>query len=64
MDLIEVYVVRAVLTLGKTGLKVSRVGLGGIPIQRVDAEAARKLLDAVGSRARSNTSGEWAVRPI
>lgn len=35
------------LTLGKTGLKVSRVGLGGIPIQRVDAEAARKLLDAV-----------------
>jgi len=35
------------LTLGKTGLKVSRVGLGGIPIQLVDAEAARKLLDAV-----------------
>ncbi|MBD5149145.1 MAG: aldo/keto reductase [Oscillibacter sp.] len=35
------------VTLGKTGLKVSRVGLGGIPIQRVDAQAAKKLLDAV-----------------
>ena len=35
------------VTLGKTGLKVSRVGLGGIPIQRIDAAAAQKLLDAV-----------------
>ena len=35
------------ITLGKTGLKVSRLGLGGIPIQRVDADAAQKLLDAV-----------------
>jgi len=35
------------ITLGKTGLKVSRLGLGGIPIQRVDAAAAKKLLDAV-----------------
>lgn len=30
--------------LGKTGLHISRVGIGGIPIQRVDAAAARKLL--------------------
>lgn len=35
------------VTLGKTGLRVSRVGFGGIPIQRIDAEAAKKLLDAV-----------------
>lgn len=35
------------VTLGKTGLKVSRLGFGGIPIQRVDAEAAGKLLEAV-----------------
>lgn len=35
------------ITLGKTGLRVSRLGLGGIPIQRVDAAAARALLDAV-----------------
>ena len=35
------------VTLGKTGLKVSRVGFGGIPIQRVDAGAAKELLDAV-----------------
>ena len=25
--------------LGKTGLKISRLGFGGIPIQRIDAEA-------------------------
>ena len=24
--------------LGKTGLKISRLGLGGIPIQKIDAE--------------------------
>ena len=30
--------------LGKTGLKVSRMGLGGIPIQRIDAEGTRKLM--------------------
>lgn len=30
--------------LGKTGLRVSRLGFGGIPIQRVDQEATRKLL--------------------
>ena len=35
------------VTLGKTGLRVSRLGFGGIPIQRIDAEAAKKLLDAV-----------------
>ena len=28
------------VTLGKTGLKVSVVGLGGIPIQRTDVEEA------------------------
>ena len=31
-------------TLGKTGLKVSRMGFGGIPIQRVDAEATKNLM--------------------
>ena len=30
--------------LGKTGLKVSRVGLGGIPIQRIDAASAKTLV--------------------
>lgn len=30
--------------LGKTGLKISRMGFGGIPIQRVDAEATRQLM--------------------
>ncbi len=31
--------------LGKTGLKISRLGFGGIPIQRVDAETTTKLMD-------------------
>ena len=30
--------------LGKAGLRVSRVGLGGIPIQRIDALGTRELL--------------------
>ncbi len=38
-------------TLGKTGLKISRLGFGGIPIQRIDAAGTRKLclqMKAVG----------------
>ena len=30
--------------LGKTGLKISRVGLGGIPIQRIDAAGTKVLM--------------------
>lgn len=30
--------------LGKTGMKVSRLGFGGIPIQRIDAEGTRALM--------------------
>ena len=30
--------------LGKTGLEISRVGLGGIPIQKIDAEGTRALI--------------------
>lgn len=30
--------------LGKTGLRVSRIGLGGIPIQRIDAEGTKTLV--------------------
>ena len=30
--------------LGKTGLKISRLGFGGIPIQRVDAAQTRVLM--------------------
>lgn len=32
-------------TLGKTGLKVSRVGLGGIPVQRTDQMGAREIAE-------------------
>ena len=31
-------------TLGKTGLKISRLGFGGIPIQRIDAEGTKKVI--------------------
>ena len=30
--------------LGKTGLRISRLGFGGIPIQKIDAEGAGKLI--------------------
>ena len=33
--------------LGKTGLKVSRMGFGGIPIQRIDAEGTKTLMHAM-----------------
>ena len=34
-------------TLGKTGLNVSMMGLGGIPIQRIDAKGTRVLIEAM-----------------
>ena len=30
--------------LGKTGLKISRMGFGGIPIQRIDAQGTKALM--------------------
>ena len=30
--------------LGKTGLKIPRMGFGGIPIQRIDAEGTKALM--------------------
>ena len=30
--------------LGKTGLKISRMGFGGIPIQKIDAEGTKPLI--------------------
>ena len=32
------------VTLGKTGLKISRLGFGGIPIQRTDAATTKELM--------------------
>lgn len=31
--------------LGKTGLKISRMGFGGIPIQKIDEKGTRKLIE-------------------
>lgn len=33
--------------LGKTGLNISTLGFGGIPIQRIDAEGTKKLMHAL-----------------
>lgn len=38
------------VTLGKTGLKISRLGFGGIPIQRVDAATTRTLVEAMAEK--------------
>ena len=35
------------VVLGRTGLKISRLGFGGIPIQRIDAIKSKELMDAV-----------------
>lgn len=35
--------------LGKTGLKISRMGFGGIPIQKIDAEGTKKLMHQLKS---------------
>lgn len=38
------------VTLGKTGLEISRVGLGGIPIQKSNAEEVKTLVRALADR--------------
>ena len=38
------------VTLGKTGLKISRLGFGGIPIQKVDAQKTRELMLAMAEK--------------
>ncbi len=37
-------------TLGKTKLKISRLGFGGIPIQRVDASVTKELIKAMAEK--------------
>jgi len=37
-------------TLGKTGLRISRMGFGGIPIQKVDVPAVRRLLQTLAEK--------------
>ena len=37
-------------TLGKTGLRISRLGFGGIPIQKVDAEVTKTLVHAMAEK--------------
>lgn len=38
------------VTLGKTGLKIARLGFGGIPIQRVDAATTKELVHAMAEK--------------
>ena len=37
------------VSLGSTGLTVSRLGFGGIPIQRIDQPGTRALLQAASA---------------
>ena len=37
-------------TLGKTGLRISRMGFGGIPIQKVDVPAVKKLMESLAEK--------------
>lgn len=37
-------------TLGKTGLKISRLGFGGIPIQKIDAKGTRELFELMAEK--------------
>ena len=37
-------------TLGKTGLQISRMGFGGIPIQKVDVPAVRRLMEKLAEK--------------
>jgi len=37
-------------TLGKTGLRISRMGFGGIPIQKVDVPAVRRLMQTLAEK--------------
>ena len=36
--------------LGKTGLEISRMGFGGIPIQKVDVPAVRALMEKLAEK--------------
>ena len=38
------------ITLGKTGLQISRLGFGGIPIQKTDAETTKSLILAMENK--------------
>lgn len=38
------------VTLGKTGLNISRLGFGGIPIQRVDAAVTKELVKSMAEQ--------------
>lgn len=38
------------ITLGKTGLKISRLGFGGIPIQKVDASVTKTLIREMAAK--------------
>ena len=38
------------ITVGKTGLRVSRMGFGGIPIQKVDASVTHALMERLAQR--------------
>ena len=51
-------------TLGKTGLRVSRMGFGGIPIQKVDASVTHTLMERLAQRGTVRTGSQLAARTL
>ena len=47
--------------LGKTGLKISRMGFGGIPIQRIDAAGTAQLMRWLSEKGGPKTAA-WLIR--
>ena len=50
--------------LGKTGLKISRMGFGGIPIQRIDAEGTKALMHKLLENGDRHETEIAAIREI
>ena len=52
------------VNFGQTGLKISRLGFGGIPIQRIDQPGTRELLIAAhkaGVNYIDTARAEWGT---
>ena len=52
------------VTLGKTGLKISRMGFGGIPIQRIDAVGTKKLMEMMAEKKAERAVYEVLSGPL
>ena len=47
------------VNFGTTGLQISRLGFGGIPIQRIDQPGTRELLIAAHKAGINGSASRW-----